>query len=496
MASSSRASLACDCRFDLVMSCFVTEERWDSSEWQPGHPVYEVRHRYSRFDVLVYSLRTYAALPLEHVYLYIELDEMFASRRDELHELARALFGNRLQSFQPRRLTLQREWRDELAKTISPATRGAVGDQGERLVWFLQNDDHPFVDVDTDVLCEGLGRMRGDGARFKSLYMSHWASALALSGKVQPPQRKGSYLVSRLTMLDSVQVLNYRYLHHLLSALDWKGQAFKRVDMMIRQRQIYDTREAGPKAHLARLFATDESLQAFYVPLRELCRKFDAYMEFGISVNVTRPLVLPPRANVATGSLSRAPPRLVQMLTAPGRVLWTMDNPFRFPRQWADAALRLYSHAGERHPARRRVCANLSHPLLALFEGAAARAAATSKAAAAGYGGSAPPAARPACAAALAAAAGRQTCGARIEQLLRVSRGRYSRKQAELKVGSDWPRACGGCGPCDGPCDVPAVHVLDDSLAGSEPMEALRAWPRPRLTRRGQAQRSGFVILQ
>ena len=44
---------------------------------------------------------------------------------------------------------------------------GADGDS--RLVWFMQNDDHPFVDVDTDVLCEGLARMRRDPSRFITL---------------------------------------------------------------------------------------------------------------------------------------------------------------------------------------------------------------------------------------------------------------------------------------------------------------------------------------
>ena len=91
----SNPNTACDCRLDLLMSCFVTEERWDSAEWKPGHEVYEVHHRYSRFDVLVYTLRSYAALPLERVYLYIELDKSFSSRRNELRTLTRSLFGAR-----------------------------------------------------------------------------------------------------------------------------------------------------------------------------------------------------------------------------------------------------------------------------------------------------------------------------------------------------------------------------------------------------------------
>ena len=460
-AFNMRLVSACDCRLDLVMSVHVANKhRWSFDA---------VNSTASQFDVLLYALRSYAPLPFERVYLYVELDARLQSRSDELRTAATQLFGRRLVTLQPRRLTTQDAWRSELKQTIAPPSSAGVGDADAdgRLVWFLQRSDLIYIDRNADVLCEGLARMRADPSRFKSLYMSHWASALALSGKVAPPTLRGSYLVSQLTMLDSVQVLNFRYLHHLLSELDWKGRQFKRIDMMIRQRQIYDTDEVGPKAHLAWLFATSDSLQTFYAPLRELCRKFDAYMEMSIDVNVTRPLVLPPRANVATGTLTRDPRRLVQMLAAPGRVLWTMENPFRMPQAWALRALSLHRNAAVRHPARMRVCrdGNASNPLLRLFDDAVAAATAT------------PPPAT--CAAALHVPAGRLTCGQRIRQLQRSTQ-RYSRKHAELRVGLDFAEPCGACGPCGGPCHTPAVHVLDDGTAGTEPMEPLRAMPQQR----------------
>ena len=58
-----------------------------------------------------------------------------------------------------------------------------------RLVFFLQNDDHVFIDVDTSVLCRGLTLLHSEPSRFKSLYMAHWPEALRLSGKVSPPRR-------------------------------------------------------------------------------------------------------------------------------------------------------------------------------------------------------------------------------------------------------------------------------------------------------------------
>ena len=464
-AGSSQLALnaACDCHLDLIMSCFVTEKRWDASD--ASEAVYELHHRHSRFDVLVFTLRTYAALPLERVYLYIELDRPFQRRRSELRRLVESLFGPRLITLQLRRLTTQHEWRHELAHTISPETRGEVGEQGDtRLVWFMQNDDHPFIDVNTDVLCEGLARMRMDRtSRFKSLYTSHWASALALSGKVHRPRRDGSYLVSRLTMLDSVQIHNFRFVVYLLASLDWKGRSYPRVDMLIRQRQVYDTAEVGAKSRLAHLFATSDSLQAFYVPLRELCRKFDAYVEMGIPPNVSRPLVLPHTANIATGTLTRDAARVHEMAMTPGRVLWTMESPFALPRAWADHAVALQLNAHARHEARRRLCSKELHPLLGLFDAAAAVFPAV---AAAG------------CESVLGNRSGHYTCGERIEQLMQTAPA-LTRMQAEHIVAADFRAACGACGPCGGAsCHAPAVMMREHPMANMRPMEPLRSVPR------------------
>ena len=65
---------ACNCHLELIMSVHV-------------------RHR--RFDTLLYALRSYAPLPLEHVYLYFELDAQLANRSVELKTAAEQLFGSR-----------------------------------------------------------------------------------------------------------------------------------------------------------------------------------------------------------------------------------------------------------------------------------------------------------------------------------------------------------------------------------------------------------------
>ena len=161
-AANQALVAACDCRFDLVMSVFITENRWDQDP-----PYHQLHHRFSRFDVFLYALRSYAPLPLERVYLYVELDKNFESRREELQIAARQLFGSRLVTLQPYRMVTQLAWRAELKTTIAPPQGTLGADADSRLIWFLQNDDHVFVDMNADVLCEGLSRMRADKSKYK-----------------------------------------------------------------------------------------------------------------------------------------------------------------------------------------------------------------------------------------------------------------------------------------------------------------------------------------
>ena len=104
IAANQAVVFACDCRLDLVMSVLVESVSTNNS---------------SGFDVLLYALRSYAHLPLEHVYLYIDLGARHASRRDELRIAAQQLFGSRLVTLQPRRLLTQPAWRAELQQMIA-----------------------------------------------------------------------------------------------------------------------------------------------------------------------------------------------------------------------------------------------------------------------------------------------------------------------------------------------------------------------------------------
>ena len=146
--------------------------------------------------------------------------------------------------------------------------------------------------------------------------------------------------------------MNWGYLHYLLAELDWKGKTFKRIDMMIRQRAIYD--RPLMKADLAQLLVTDESLQTTYFPLRELCRKFDGYEEMRIRHDVAPPLTLPPEDNY----FSMEPADLIRMMKTPGETIWSLANGFELPAAWVHKMVSLYTTADRRHQARVTACGN------------------------------------------------------------------------------------------------------------------------------------------
>ena len=193
------------------------------------------RHRYPRSEVLLESLRSYARLSvIRRAFLLIELDDttIDAGVRQRVRRLAMQLFGERLMMLRWRRLLSQAEWRVLLPRVVLP------GDN-EHLVWFLQSEDHVFVDAGEAVLRAGLSQMCSDRAAMKSLYTSHWPDALLLAHKFQWPQRRGDYIRARLTLTDSVQIVNARYLRWLLLQLDWRGANFTRTDDLVRMSAIY-----------------------------------------------------------------------------------------------------------------------------------------------------------------------------------------------------------------------------------------------------------------
>ena len=65
-----------------------------------------------------------------------------------------------------------------------------------------------------------------------------------------------------------------------------------------------------------------------YVPLREQCRKFDAYPHARIPNWLVPRLELPPEANTPNTTLLRTPDHIVRVLSQQGQTVWTRKISF------------------------------------------------------------------------------------------------------------------------------------------------------------------------
>lgn len=184
----------------------------------------------SRADVLLYSLRSYKAIQVlwTDAYIFLDLEGDAVSRRDEIKTAVNELFSDPstkvlLKWFRP---VVQEEWKETFESIAGNGGHGA-----HKLVFFIQNDDHPFVDFNSDVLHEGLSLMAADLAPFVSMYFSHWPEILRMSGKLKTHERVGKAFVRfEGTLLDAIQVFKSQYLWFIFQQLDWKNRQIKRID--------------------------------------------------------------------------------------------------------------------------------------------------------------------------------------------------------------------------------------------------------------------------
>ena len=99
------------------------------------------------FESFLYTLQSYAPLPLDRVFLFIQLDERLpdvAAKRRRLEATVHELFNasGRLVTLQHRRLVGQAAWLHAWRRWIAPPSVDAA-DESSRLIFFTQNDEYP-----------------------------------------------------------------------------------------------------------------------------------------------------------------------------------------------------------------------------------------------------------------------------------------------------------------------------------------------------------------
>jgi hypothetical protein len=190
------------------------------------------------------------------------------------------------------------------------------------LVWFTQNDDHCFIDFNMDILNEGLELLKNEKNEHKSIYISHWPEIIKKSGKYQEPILVNNYVKFSLTILDSIQIFNLKFLHTIFIKNKWQSD-YIRIDSVLCELS-YTPQEDDPLS------------QTIYVPLRELVRHFDGYHHVSMDITACPPLVLP------SNTFNYSKENLIKKMTARHHSPWTQNNNFQIPQKWIDINLSLH----------------------------------------------------------------------------------------------------------------------------------------------------------
>jgi len=285
----------------LVLSVYVTNDRSYNS--------------YSRDEIFKYMLESYKNIPFDEIYLFILIDPKLLQPNHYFYhnDLTEFLYNNfnRLPKekihITHNRYATQNEW--------IPFMQMLMDKYGpNESIWFTQNDDHIFVDYNNDILIEGLEILKNEQNHHKSIYFSHWPELIKLSGKYENPQMIGNYIKFHLSLLDSIQIFNLKYLYDIMVNYKWLHNHI-RIDSLLNE--------------LTSKPSEDNVLeQVILVPLREMVRHFDGYDHAGMDRNACSPLILP------TNTFYYTPDNLHRKMTASHSSFWTKNNNFIIPHEW------------------------------------------------------------------------------------------------------------------------------------------------------------------
>lgn len=285
----------------LLFSSFITNKRGCN--------------RYSRLDIFKYTLYSYRLLPFTDIYLYILLDDEFIGYQDELHNYIQTLFKGKKLNIEYNRYCSQKMW--------APIIENLIQVHGENeLVWFTQNDDHVFIDFNLDVLNEGIELLKKETSAHKSIYLSHWPELIKMSGKYSEPTLIDNYVKFNLSLLDTIQIFNLKFLYDVMVLYKWKKDHI-RIDSVLNE--------------LTDKPSEDDPLnQTIYVPLRELVRHFDGYGHARMDENACPSLVLPENTFYYSRDV------LKNKMYASHSSHWTIGNNFIPPSNWLDINVSLH----------------------------------------------------------------------------------------------------------------------------------------------------------
>ena len=232
---------------DLIISTFITDVRLPHTAniWGPK--------RYDALEMFKAVLESYSRIKFDKIYLLMKLDVGYTDRWDELKKFCEKLFGEHIILIENRRIEKQAEWVPIISQIAN-----------DKFVFFMQCDDHPFIDFNTNVLYEGLELMKKDSSQYTALCSSHWPEAIREAG-MRGAVMDGSYLRIANNDMQPFYIWSLPLLRRVLCENAWPETLWKpgMIDCLEFTLPYY----------------------ALYIPLREQMRHFDGYAHVGLRVD-------------------------------------------------------------------------------------------------------------------------------------------------------------------------------------------------------------------
>lgn len=225
----------------------------------------------SRVDIFKYSLASLSVINWTKVIIYYELDTNYQNRRSEIDGYINSLFSDPIiYSFRNER---QYQWKVAMNKLF---------DMEDDLVWFCCNDDHIFIDYNTDLLEEIETKLIDlrSSYEFVSCAFSHWPEALFYGHtKHRLIEENKKYFITIWRNCDSIQIVNKNLLRYWWFENECGDRWMPRPDTS--------------------KFSVTSPETACIIPYRELVRHFDGYTHNNgytpndVDINICPPLFIP-----------------------------------------------------------------------------------------------------------------------------------------------------------------------------------------------------------
>jgi len=234
----------------LFVNTFITNDKPNFKlSYQRGN-----LHTDDKLDILKYSLYSFSkAYKWSKVILYIQLDEYYKPRENELKQYCEEIFGKII--YQNKRNEYQNDWKESYELL------------DDNLIWFYCNHDHIFFDSNTSYLKELIDEMKNE--ELCSLQFSHWPENIrtAKAGSVSPPRNPKTYQIHNNYIsvvsdnFDSIQVITKELYRRW-----WFEGEFNHIKLPRPDFFGIGLAEIKPIPY-----------HKVIIPLKEICRHYDGY---------------------------------------------------------------------------------------------------------------------------------------------------------------------------------------------------------------------------